>query len=168
MKIFTNVIASPVRAKQSIFGRLVFALVFACIFIACGDESGSSAPAPDPADDSSSSVVPASSDDDLSSGSQKSSDKEKSSSSVKSDSNDSQKSSSSVSGKNSSSSEDESSSSSMRRRCEEGALDTMILGDLIGFYECRNNTWELISYEQSSSSDAHYDMTEQFYCNGVR
>ncbi len=42
MKIFTNVIASPVRAKQSIFGRLVFALVFACIFIACGDESSSS------------------------------------------------------------------------------------------------------------------------------
>jgi uncharacterized protein (TIGR02145 family) len=46
VKIFTNVIASPVRAKQSIFGRLVFALVFACIFIACGDESGSSAPDP--------------------------------------------------------------------------------------------------------------------------
>ena len=42
MKIFTNVIASPVWAKQSIFGRLVFALVFACIFIACGDESSSS------------------------------------------------------------------------------------------------------------------------------
>lgn len=79
MKIFTTVIASPVRAKQSIFGRLVFALVFACIFIACGDESSSSAPAPAPADDSSSSVA-------LSS---------KSSSSVKPDSNGSQKKSSS-------------------------------------------------------------------------
>ncbi|WP_139257832.1 FISUMP domain-containing protein [Fibrobacter sp. UWH4] len=45
MKIFTNVIASPVRAKQSIFGRLVFALVFAA-FTAC--DSGSSSTDPDP------------------------------------------------------------------------------------------------------------------------
>ena len=166
MKIFTNVIASPVRAKQSIFGRLVFALVFACIFIACGDESSSSAPAPDPADGSSSSVAPTSNDEDLSSSSQKSSGKEKSSSSVEEKSSSSEQGYSSVNNKNSSSSVVELSSSSMRRRCEEGTLDTMILGDLIGFYECRNNTWELISYEQSSSSDAHYDMTEQFYCDG--
>lgn len=155
MKIFSNVIASPVRAKQSIFGRLVFALVFACIFIACGDESGSSAPAPDPADDSSSSVVPASSDDDLSSGSQKSSDKEKSSSSVKSDSNDSQKSSSSVNYKNSSSSEDESSSSEgcpFNGRNEDGSAnltvnccngDTAIVmsGKYTQYYTCREDFW---------------------------
>ena len=155
MKIFTNVIASPVRAKQSIFGRLVFALVFACIFIACGDESGSSAPAPDPADGSSSSVAPTSSDDDQSSSSQKSSGKEKSSSSVKFDSNDSQKSSSSVSGKNSSSSEDESSSSEgcpFNGRNEDGSAnltvnccngDTAIVmsGKYTQYYTCRDDFW---------------------------
>ena len=89
-----------------------------------------------------------------------------SSSSVKSESNSEKISSSSVSGKNSSSSLDKSSSSSVRRRCEEGSLDTMVVGDLIGYYECKNNKWELVSYVESSSSDAHFDMTEQFTYNG--
>ena len=158
-----NVIARSETTKQSILSRFVFVLIFACIFAACGDDSSSSV-SPEPAGDSSSSVIPALSGDESSS-SQKNSGKDKSSSSVKSG-DDSQKSSSSVNGKNSSSSVDESSSSSMRRRCEEGSLDTMVVGDLIGYYECKNNTWELISYVESSSSDAHYDMTEQFYCDG--
>ena len=79
MKIFSNVIASV--AKQSTITRLIFALVFACIFAACGDDSSSSSVSPEPSDDSSSSVVPASSGDESSS-SQKNSNKEKSSSSV--------------------------------------------------------------------------------------
>ncbi len=173
MKIFTNVIASV--TKQSIFGRLVFALVFACIFIACGDESGSSAPAPDPADGSSSSVAPTSNDEDLSSSSQKSSGKEKSSSSVKSDSNDSQKSSSSSGKKNNSSSSEGGagslSSSNMEILCNDGDLDTLYFGLYIIYRKCENGTWvkdhyDVLPASSSSSSDAHYDMTEQFYCNG--
>jgi uncharacterized protein (TIGR02145 family) len=172
VKIFTNIIASPVRAKQSIFGRLVFALVFACIFIACGDESGSSAPAPDPADGSSSSVAPTSNDEDLSSSSQKSSGKEKSSSSVK-PGDDSQKSSSSSGKTNGSSSSEEgvvsSSSSNSETICNDGDLDTLRSGLYIIYRKCENGTWVKDHYDvlaPSSSSDAHYDMTEQFYCNG--
>ena len=168
MKIFTNVIASV--AKQSTINSFVLALVFACVFVAC--DSGSSSADPDPVAEISSS----SGDDGAISSSsvtdkgKSSSGSSKSSSSVKSG-DDSQKSSSSVSGKNSSSSVDESSSSSMRRRCEDGSLDTMVVGNMVGYYECRNNTWELVSYVELSSSsipssDAHYDMTEQYYCNG--
>ena len=142
MKIFTNVIASPVRAKQSIFGRLVFALVFACIFIACGDESGSSAPALDPADDFSSSVAPSS----------------RSSSSVKSG-NDSQKSSSSngkTNGSSSSEGGDYSSSSEVcvpNKRNDDGSivvLERCCNGDTASFYDedgafvyytCRAHMW---------------------------
>ena len=79
MKIFSNVVASV--AKQSTITRLIFALVFACIFAACGDDSSSSSVSPEPSDDSSSSVIPASSGEESSS-SQKNSNKEKSSSSV--------------------------------------------------------------------------------------
>ena len=75
------------------FVRLVLALVFACIFAACGDDSSSSV-SPEPAGDSSSSVAPASSGDLQSSSSQKNSGKDKSSSSAKSG-DDSQKNSSS-------------------------------------------------------------------------
>ncbi len=130
-------------------------LLSAVLFVACSGESSSSAP--DPIGE-----ISSSSDDDngsASSSSQK--DSKKSSSSVAE-----KNSSSSVSSKNSSSSVVEQSSSSMRRRCEEGSLDTMVVGDLIGYYECKNNKWELVSYVESSSSDAHYDMTEQFYCDG--
>ena len=50
-------------------------------------------------------------------------------------------------------------------------MDTMVVGNMVGYYECRNNTLELVSYVELSSSsipssDAHYDMTEQFYCEG--
>ncbi len=118
MKIFTTVIASPVRAKQSIFGRLVFALVFACIFIACGDESSSSV-SPEPrqceeqsegCDDTSSSSG------EVSKNSSSSVDGDKSSSSVKKEDSSSSveiASSSSVTPKSSSSEEVKQSSSSV-------------------------------------------------------
>ena len=119
MKIFTTVIASPVRAKQSIFGRLVFALVFACIFIACGDESSSSvSPEPrhceglsDDCDDTSSSSGEVSKNSSSSVGGDKSS----SSSAKKEDSSSSvvKASSSSVTPKSSSSEEVKQSSSSV-------------------------------------------------------
>ena len=54
-----NVILEAKR-RESIL--LAVALVFACIFVACGDDSSSSV-SPEPADDSSSSVIPASSGD---------------------------------------------------------------------------------------------------------
>ena len=113
MKIFSNVIASV--AKQSTITRLIFALVFACIFAACGDDSSSSSVSPEPSDDSSSSVVPASSGDESSS-SQKSSNKGKSSSSVeksKSSSSEGKQASSSSSSK-----KDEKSSSSVEKTKE--------------------------------------------------
>ena len=129
--------------------------ILLALLAACGDESSSSAPAPDPADGSSSSVAPTSNDEDLSSSSQKSSGKEKSSSSVKPDSNDSQKSSSSVNYKNSSSFEDESSSSEgcpFNGRNEDGSAnltvnccngDTAIVmsGKYTQYYTCRDDFW---------------------------
>ena len=142
---------------MKIFKSVLVLSVLLTMLVACGDDSSSSV-SPEPAGDSSSSINQSSSGN-LQSSSSKGS--KKSSSSVTE-----KKSSSSVSSKNSSSSVVEQSSSSMRRRCEEGSLDTMVVGDLIGYYECKNNKWELVSYVESSSSDAHYDMTEQFYCNG--
>ena len=112
MKIFSNVIASV--AKQSTITRLIFALVFACVFAACGDDSSSSV-SPEPSDDSSSSVIPASSGDESSS-SQKNSNKDKSSSSVeksKSSSSEGKQASSSSSSK-----KDEKSSSSVEKTKE--------------------------------------------------
>ena len=163
MKIFKSVIASPVRAKQSIFGRLVFSLVFACIFIACGDESGSSAP--DPIGE-----ISSSSNEDL--GSSSSVAEKNSSSSVK-PGDDSQKSSSSSEKRNNSSSSEEgvvsSSSSNSETICNDGDLDTLRSGLYIIYRKCENGTWVKDHYDvlaPSSSSDAHYDMTEQFYCNG--
>ena len=163
MKIFTNVIASPVRAKQSIFGRLVFALVFACIFIACGDESGSSAPAPDPADGSSSSVA-------LSS---------RSSSSVK-PGDDSQKSSSS-SGKTNGSSSSEggdysSSGTNDNRSSSSGYVlrDSLCSSEYEGWTQyipqlqqefiCENGRWIPMSSSSvtPSSSSKYYDMSLLF------
>lgn len=159
MKIFTNVIASPVRAKQSIFGLLVFALVFACIFIACGDESGSSAPAPDPADGSSSSVA-------LSS---------RSSSSVKPDSNGSQKKSSSSvqpnssEGKTVSSSSNNgqngSSSSSRYKTCtsEKEGVEAYISQEQ-SWCICTDGFWIPVSSSSTepSSSSKYYDMSRLF------
>ena len=155
------------RSSVKIFKSVLALSVLLTMLVACGDDSSSSV-SPEPVGDSSSSVNLSSSsitDKGTSSGGGS-----RSSSSVKSG-DDSQKSSSSVNGGGNSSSVDESSSSSMRRRCEEGSLDTMVVGNMVGYYECRNNTWELVSYVELSSSsipssDAHYDMTEQYYCNG--
>lgn len=158
------VIASPVRAKQSIFGRLVFALVFACIFIACGDESGSSAPAPDLADGSSSSVA-------LSS---------RSSSSVKPDSNGSQKSSSSGKKNNSSSSNGEAYSSSGTNDASSSSSGYVLRDSLCSSeyeggtkyiskygitYRCIDGHWVLQSSSSTvslSSSSKYYDMSRLF------
>jgi uncharacterized protein (TIGR02145 family) len=86
---------------------------------------------------------------------------------------DSLKSSSSSGKKNNSSSSEEgvvsSSSSNSETICNDGDLDTLRSGLYIIYRKCENGTWVKDHYDvlaPSSSSDAHYDMTEQFYCNG--
>ena len=128
------------------FYRLIFALVFACIFAACGDDSSSVSP--EPAGDSSSSVIPASSGDESSS-SQKSSNKDKSSSSVE------KKSSSSVGDENSSSSAVKSSSSfKLEPVCEDGETT---IDEAFGMYiyeTCRDGFWEADSSKSKSVVDS--------------
>ena len=158
MKIFTNVIASPVRAKQSIFGLLVFALVFACIFIACGDESGSSAP--DPIGE-----ISSSSNEELGSSSSVGENgwENGSSSSLKPDSNGSQKNSSSATTVRSSSSSNATSSSSKVWTCsEEGKIveKKNKTTDVWEIYQCVNGVYELVVY--SSSSEKVYTFKELF------
>jgi uncharacterized protein (TIGR02145 family) len=158
VKIFTNVIASPVRAKQSIFGRLVFALVFACIFIACGDESSSSAP--DPIGE-----ISSSSNEDLGSSSSVGENgwENGSSSSLKPDSNGSQKNSSSATTVQSSSSLNVKSSSSKAWTCsEEGKIveKKNKTTDVWEIYQCVNGVYELVVY--SSSSEKVYTFKELF------
>ena len=138
-------------------------LLSAVLFIACGDESGSSAP--DPIGE-----ISSSSNEEL--GSSSSVAEKKSSSSVKSG-DDSQKSSSSSEKRNNSSSSEEgvvsSSSSDSEIICNDGDLDTLRSGLYIIYRKCENGTWVKDHYDvltPSSSSDAHYDMTEQFYCDG--
>jgi uncharacterized protein (TIGR02145 family) len=163
VKIFTNVIASPVRAKQSIFGRLVFALVFACIFIACGDESGSSAPAPDPADGSSSSVALSS----RSSSSVKPGDDSQKSSSSSGKTNGS---SSSEGGENSSSSENDARSSSSGYVLRDSLCSsdyegwTQYIPQLQQEFICENGRWIPMSSSSvtPSSSSKYYDMSLLF------
>ena len=133
-------------------------LLSAVLFIACGDESGSSAP--DPIGE-----ISSSSNEDL--GSSSSVAEKNSSSSVK-PGDDSQKSSSSKKNNSSSSSGDgnSSSSSSTETICNDGDLDTLYSGLYIIYRKCENGTWVKDHYDvltPSSSSDAHYDMTEQFY-----
>ena len=129
------------------FTRVVFALVFACIFAACGDDSSSSV-SPEPSDDSSSSVIPASSGDESSS-SQKSSNKDKSSSSVE------KKSSSSEGDENSSSSAVKSSSSfKLEPVCEDGETT---IDEAFGMYiyeTCRDGFWEADSSKSKSVVDS--------------
>ena len=128
------------------FYRLIFALVFACIFAACGDDSSSVSP--EPAGDSSSSVIPASSGDESSS-SQKSSNKDKSSSSVE------KKSSSSEGDENSSSSAVKSSSSfKLEPVCEDGETT---IDEAFGMYiyeTCRDGFWEADSSKSKSVVDS--------------
>ena len=171
MKIFTNVIAasSVILSGTEWSRRISVGVLFAtlCLFVAC--DSGSSSADPDPIAEVSSS----SGDDAISSSSvtdkgKSSGGSSKSSSSVKSG-DDSQKSSSSVNGGSCSSTEVESSSDSKKRKCEENAVDVDTSGYMVFTYQCKNGEWKTIDiYEipQATSSDAHYDMTEQFYCDG--
>ena len=117
--------------------KKIFALlVVAVLFVACGDDSSSSAPDPIGEISSSSNDDNGSSgkDKDASSSSQK--DSKKSSSSVSE-----KKSSSSVSGKNSSSSVVESSSSEEFHLCENGDTLTTESSKKIMHFVCENNNW---------------------------
>ena len=152
---------------MKIFKSVLVLSVLLTMLVACGDDSSSSV-SPEPAGDSSSSVNQSSSsvtDKGTSSGGSS-----KSSSSVK-PGDDSQKSSSSKKN-NSSSSEGGAgslSSSNTEIICNDGDLDTLYSGLYIIYRKCENGTWVKDHYDvltPSSSSDAHYDMTEQFYCNG--
>ena len=135
--------------------HLVLALVFAIFFAACGGDSSTSV-SPEPSDDSSSSVIPASSGDLQSSSSQKSSGKDKSSSSIE------EKSSSSEGDKNSNSSEVESSSSSANRRCEEGALDTLVDENSTAYMRCINNRWRTDSIVYTEKPKVYPNMDSLF------
>ena len=155
---------------KNVFLGSVFAI--ALVFSAC--DSSSSSADPDPIAEVSSS---GGGDENLSSSSitdkgKSSSGSSKSSSSVKSG-DDSQKSSSSSGKKNNSSSSEGGagslSSSNTEIICNDGDLDTLYSGLYIIYRKCENGTWVKDHYDvltPSSSSDAHYDMTEQFYCNG--
>ncbi len=160
------------RMGRRISVGVLFAVL--CFFTAC--DSSSSSADPDPIAEVSSSgggdeVFSSSSVTDKRTSSGESS---KSSSSVKPDSNGSQKSSSSGKKNNSSSSEGgvvSSSSSDSEIICNDGDLDTLRSGLYIIYRKCENGTWvkdhyDVLSASSSSSSDAHYDMTEQYYCNG--
>ena len=143
---------------KNVIAHLVLALVFAIFVAGCGDDSSTSS---DPASESQSSSSVTLSEVE---GSCSSVGREKSSSSVKSG-----KSSSSVNEGSCSSTEVESSSDSKKRKCEENAVDVDTSGYMVFTYQCKNGEWKTIDiYEipQATSSDAHYDMTEQFYCNG--
>ena len=98
---------------------------------------------------------------------------EKNSSSSVKPGDDSQKSSSSSGKKNNSSSSEGGagslSSSNTEIICNDGDLDTLRAGLYIIYRKCENGTWVKDHYDvlaPSSSSDAHFDMTEQFYCDG--
>ena len=156
---------------MKIFKSVLVLSVLLTMLVACGDDSSSSV-SPEPIGDSSSSVNQSSSsitDKGTSSGGSS-----RSSSSVKSG-DDSQKSSSSSDKKNNSSSSEggavSSSSSDSEIICNDGDLDTLRSGLYIIYRKCENGTWvkdhyDVLPASSSSSSDAHYDMTEQFYCNG--
>ena len=156
---------------MKIFKSVLVLSVLLTMLVACGDDSSSSV-SPEPIGDSSSSVNLSSSsvtDKGTSSGGSS-----KSSSSMKSG-DDSQKSSSSSGKKNNSSSSsgngNSSSSSNTETICNDGDLDTLRSGLYIIYRKCENGTWvkdhyDVLSASSSSSSDAHYDMTEQYYCNG--
>ena len=152
---------------MKIFKSVLVLSVLLTMLVACGDDSSSSV-SPEPVGDSSSSVNQSSSS--ITDKGKSSSGSSKSSSSVKSG-DDSQKSSSSKKNNSSSSSGDgdSSSSSSTETICNDGDLDTLYSGLYIIYRKCENGTWVKDHYDvltPSSSSDAHYDMTEQFYCDG--
>ena len=155
------------RSSVKIFKSVLVLSVLLTMLVACVDDSSSSA-SPEPIGDSSSSVNQSSSS--ITDKGKSSGGSSKSSSSVK-PGDDSQKSSSSKKNNSSSSSGDgdSSSSSSTETICNDGDLDTLYSGLYIIYRKCENGTWVKDHYDvltPSSSSDAHYDMTEQFYCDG--
>ena len=159
------------RSSVKIFKSVLVISVLLTMLVACGDDSSSSV-SPEPAGDSSSSVNQSSSS--VTDKGKSSSGSSKSSSSVKSG-DDSQKSSSSSGKKNNSSSSEggvvSSSSSDSEIICNDGDLDTLHSGLYIIYRKCEKGTWvkdhyDVLPASSSSSSDAHYDMTKQYYCNG--
>ena len=138
------------RSSVKIFNVLALSILLA-LLTACGDESSSSAP--DPIGEISSS----SNDDNGSASSSSQKDSKKSSSSVSE-----KNSSSSVSGKNSSSSVVESSSSSVNRRCEEGALDTLVEENSTAYMRCINNRWRTDSIVYTEKSKVYPNMDSLF------
>ena len=161
------------RNNKNTMAYAILILLSFAMFTACDDSSSGAGPEP-VAEVSSSSgdidkAISSSSVTDKGTSSGGSS---RSSSSVKSG-DDTQKSSSSSGKKNNSSSSEEgvvsSSSSNSETICNDGDLDTLRSGLYIIYRKCENGTWVKDHYDvltPSSSSDAHYDMTEQFYCDG--
>ena len=141
----------------------VVLLLSAVLFVACGDESSSSAPDPIGEISSSSNDDNGSSgkDKDASSSSQK--DSKKSSSSVtEKKSSSSEQGYSSVNNKNSSSSVIESSSSSVNRRCEEGALDTLVEEYSTTYRRCVDNRWRTDSTVYKPKEKVYPNMDSLF------
>lgn len=134
---------------MKIFKSVLVLSVLLTMLVACGDDSSSSV-SPEPAGDYSSSSG------NLQSSSSKGS--KNSSSSVEKQ----KSSSSSVSGKNSSSSVVESSSSSVNRRCEEGALDTLVEENSTAYMRCINNRWRTDSIVYTEKSKVYPNMDSLF------
>ena len=133
-------------------------LTVAALFVACGDESGSSAPDPIGEISSSSNDDNGSSgkDKDASSSSQKDSKKSSSSAAEKN-------SSSSVSGKNSSSSVVESSSSEfVLKYCDEGSLDTLYQENRTVYAHCEDGFWETDSIVYKPKEKVYPNMDSLF------
>jgi len=114
------------KRRESIF--FAVALVFACMFVACGGNGNSSAP------DSIADLSSSSSDDEFSQ-------KDNSSSSVDKKSSSSEQGNSSVGDKGSSSSAVESSSSGVLHICDDGDTLTKDRSKTITHYICENNNW---------------------------
>ena len=136
----------------------VVLLLSAVLFVACGDESSSSAPDPIGEISSSSNDDNGSSgkDKDASSSSQKDSKKSSSSAAEKN-------SSSSVSGKNSSSSVAESSSSEfVLKYCDEGSLDTLYQENRTVYAHCEDGFWETDSIVYKPKEKVYPNMDSLF------
>ena len=137
-------------------GRLVFALVFACVFAACGDDTSSSSVSPEPAGDSSSSVIPASSGNLQSSSSKK--DENSSSSVEKTKESSSSVKPSSSDAKSSSSKETKKSSSSgvfdINAPCTYGDVYVEEVDGEKKAYICYEDGWKRYIPKSSSSSVA--------------
>ena len=156
-----NVILEAKR-RESIL--LVVALVFACMFVACGDDSSSSV-SPEPAEESSSSVIPASSGD-LQSSSSKGS-KNSSSSVEKAKESSSSVKPSSSDAKSSSSEETKTSSSSgvfdINAPCTYGDVYVEEVDGEKQAYICYEDGWKRYIPKSSSSSVAKSSSSSRGY-----